>query len=145
MNTKFASEGVMTDEPDHGKSFSESFIVRFPEIAAGLDPASRGSLYLQIAALARATQASIDAQDRETVERHFRFVDERFRHDDPDVREALKALYLGNLRFDGQKASPLNARTLLSPTLATELALIEAFLDHLYEETDLGYSTDEHG
>ena len=52
---------------------------RFPDIAGCIDNCAHGLLHPEMATLARVTQAAIDAQDRDTVRRHFQFIDEVFR------------------------------------------------------------------
>src|SRR5436305_835903 len=99
---------------------------RFPSVAASIDDCSQGLLHLEMATLARATQAAIDAQDREIVRQHFRFVDEVFRNAAPDVENAVYVSYLENLRFTGRKAAPTKARELLPPRLAQALVDLEA-------------------
>ena len=79
------------------------------------------------------TQAAIDARDNETVKRHFRFIDEVFRDVAPDVESAVKVSYLENLRFDGRKAGPTQARGLLPPRLHQALVDLEEYLAKLYD------------
>jgi hypothetical protein len=68
--------------------FIELLNEEFPEIAAQIDSISHGLLHLEIATVSRATQAAIDSQDKESVKRHFRFIDEIFRDAAPDVENA---------------------------------------------------------
>src|SRR5437764_9373341 len=82
---------------------------RFPEVAAAIDDCSQGLLHLEMATLARATQAAIDGQDRDTVRRHFQFIDEVFRQAAPEVENAVNVSYLENLRFEGRNAGPTRA------------------------------------
>jgi hypothetical protein len=114
----------------------ERFIVllteRFPNVAADIDDCSQGLLHLEMATLARATQRAIDAQDKETVRRHFGFVDELFRDAAPDVENAVNVSYLENLRFEGQKAAATNARELLPPRLQRALVDLEAYLAKIH-------------
>jgi hypothetical protein len=105
---------------------------QFPEVAAQIDDASDGLLHLEMATFSRATQAAIDAQDGETVKRHFRFIDEVFRGAAPDVENAVNVSYLENLRFDGRKAGPTKARGLLPPRLHQALAELEDYLAKLH-------------
>jgi hypothetical protein len=108
---------------------------RFPDIASSIDDCSRGLLHLEMATLARATQAAIDAQDRDTVRRHFQFIDEVFRQAAPDVENAVNVSYLENLRFEGRKAAPTKARELLTPRLRQALAELEEYLARLFGKT----------
>jgi hypothetical protein len=105
---------------------------RFPEIAATIDDCSQGLLHLEMAALRRATQAAIDEQDRDTVRRHFQFIDEVFRQAAPEVENAVNVSYLENLRFNGRKAGPTRARELLTPRLQQALAELEEYLARLF-------------
>lgn len=105
---------------------------RFPEVSAAIDDCSQGLLHLEMATLARATQAAIDDQDRDTVRRHFQFIDEVFRQAASDVENAVNVSYLENLRFEGRKAAPTKARELLTPRLRQALAELEEYLARLF-------------
>ena len=105
---------------------------RFPDVAAAIDDCSQGLLHLEMATLARATQAAIDDQDRDTVRRHFQFIDEVFREAAPDIVNAVNVSYLENLRFEGRKAAPTKARELLTPRLRQVLAELEEYLARLF-------------
>ena len=106
---------------------------QFPEVAAKIDDISEGLLHLEMATFSRETQAAIDAQDNETVKRHFRFIDEAFRDAAPDVENAVNVSYLENLRFDGRKAGLTQARGLLPPRLHQALVDLEEYLAKLYD------------
>lgn len=108
---------------------------RFPEIAAAIDDCSQGLLHLEMATVARATQAAIDSQARDTVRRHFQFIDEVFRQAVPDVENAVNVSYLENLRFEGRKATPTKARELLTPRLRQALTELEEYLARLFGKT----------
>jgi hypothetical protein len=105
---------------------------RFPKIAADIDDCSKGLLHLEMATLARATQAAIDGQDRTTVRAHFQFIDEVLRNAAPDVENAVNVSYLENLRFEGRKAAPTKARELLTPRLQQALGELEEYLARLF-------------
>jgi hypothetical protein len=105
---------------------------QFPEVAAQIDDISDGLLHLEMATFSRATQAAIDAQDNDTVKRHFRFVDEVFQGAAPDVENAVNVSYLENLRFEGRKAGPTQARGLLPPRLHHALVELEGYLTKLH-------------
>jgi hypothetical protein len=105
---------------------------RFPEVAATIDDCSQGLLHLEMATLARATQAAIDEQDRDAVRRHFEFIDEVCRAAAPDVENAVNVSYLENLRFEGRKAGPTRARELLTPRLRQALTELETYLGRLF-------------
>lgn len=121
----------MADPIDHPR-FIELLTGRFPEVAAAIYDCSRGKLHLEMATLARATQAAIDNQDKATVLRHFQFVDEVFRDAARDVENAVNVSYLENLRFEGRKAAPTKARSLLTPRLRQALIELEECLAKLY-------------
>jgi hypothetical protein len=106
---------------------------RFPEVDAEIDDCSRGLLHLEMGTFARATQAAIDTQDKETVRRHFQFIEEVFRDATPDVENAVNVSYLEHLRFDGRKAGSTGARELLPPSLRQALVELEAYLAKLAE------------
>jgi hypothetical protein len=95
---------------------------RFPAVAAAIDSCAKGLLHLEMANLARATQAAIDCGDRDGVRQYFAFIDEVFRQAAPDVENAVHVSYLENLRFDGRKAGPSRAADLLTPRLRQALA-----------------------
>lgn len=101
---------------------------RLPEVAAAIDECSQGLQHLEMATLARATQAAIDDHDRDKVRGHFQFVDEVFRQAAPDVENAVNVSYLKNLRFEGRKAGPTKARELLTPRLRQAQAELEEYL-----------------
>jgi hypothetical protein len=105
---------------------------RFPEVAAQIDDISEGLLHLEMATLSRATQAAIDSRDRETVKRHFGFIDEVFRDATPDVENAANVSYLEHLQFEGRKAGPTKARGLLSPRLHQAPIELEEYLAKLH-------------
>jgi hypothetical protein len=105
---------------------------QFPEVAEAIDDCSRGLLHLEMATLARATQTAIDNQERDTVRRHFLFIDEVFGQAAPDVENAVYVSYLENLRCEGRKAKSTNARELLTPRLRQALAELEEYLARLY-------------
>ena len=105
---------------------------RYPHIAASIDDCSQGLLHLEMATMARATQAAIDGQDRDTVRRHFQFIDEIFRQATPEVENAINVSYLENLRFEGRKAEPTKARDLLTPRLQQALTDLEEYLARLF-------------
>src|SRR5688500_17326900 len=115
----------MSDRIDHSR-FVALLTARFPEVAAAIDECSQGLLHLEMATLARATQAAIDNQDKATVIRHFQFVGEVFRDAAPDVENAVNVTHLENLRFEGRKAAPTKARDLLTPRLRQALIELES-------------------
>jgi hypothetical protein len=117
----------MSERIDHAR-FIALLTARFPEVAAAIDDCSQGLLHLELATLARATQAAIDYQDKATIVRHFQFVDEVFRDSAPDVENAVNVSYLENLRFVGRKAAPTKARDLLTPRLRQALIELEEYL-----------------
>jgi hypothetical protein len=121
----------MSNRVDHGR-FVALLRERFPEVAAQIDATSEGLLHMEMAALSRATQRAIDAQDREAVKRHFSFVDEVFRDGTTDVINAVNVSFLENLRFDGRKAGPTNARDLLPPRLRQALVALEEYLSKIH-------------
>ena len=121
----------MSDRIDH-ECFIELLRDRFPEVATAIDDCSQGLLHLEMATLARATQAAIDNQDKTTLVRHFQFVDEVFRDAAPDVENAVNVSYLENLRFEGRKAGPTKARELLTPRLQRALIELEDYLARIH-------------
>ena len=116
---------------DHSR-FITMLTERFPDVAASIDDCSKGLLHMEMATLARATQAAIQSQDKATVREHFRFIDEVFRDGAPDVKNAVNVSYLENLNFEGRKAGPTKARELLTPRLRQALAELEEYLTRLF-------------
>jgi hypothetical protein len=121
----------MAESIDRGR-FITLLTERFPKVAASIDDCSQGLLHLEMATLARATQAAIDEQDKATVRAHFEFVDEVFRDATPEVENAVNVSYLEHLRFEGRKAAPTRARELLTPRLQQALAELEEYLNRLF-------------
>ncbi|MEX2093720.1 MAG: hypothetical protein WD971_13635 [Pirellulales bacterium] len=109
---------------------------QFPEVVATVDDCCQGLLHPEMGTLARATQAAIDAGDKETIRRHFAFVDEIFQDAAPDVENAIYVSYLENLRFEGRKAGPVDAAKLLSPRLQQARAELEAHWDNINRWTN---------
>jgi hypothetical protein len=116
---------------DHAK-FVAILTERFPAVVNSIDVCSQGLLHLEMATLARATQAAIDLQDKNTVLQHFAFIDEVFRDANPDVENAVYVSYLENLRFFGQDASAANGRELLPPRLQEALMELEEHWKKLF-------------
>lgn len=104
----------MAEPIDHPR-FVTLLTERFPEVVASIDTCCQGLLDLEMATFARATQVDIDSQDRETVRRHFPFIDEVSRQAASDVENAISGSYRENLRFEGRKAEMTKARELLTP------------------------------
>jgi hypothetical protein len=123
----------MAERIDH-RRFIALLTERFPEVAARIDDCSQGLLHLEMATLARATQAAIDDQDEPTVLRHFQFIDEVLRDAAPEVENAVNVSYLENLRFEGRMAAPTKACELLRPRLRQALAELEEHLARLFGE-----------
>jgi hypothetical protein len=125
----------MMERIDHQR-FISLLTERFPEVAAAIDDFSQGLLHLEMATLARATQAAIDNQDTTTVVRHFQFIDEVYQIAATDVENAVNVSYLENLQFGGKKASPSRPRALLTPRLRQALAELENYLARIHGEGD---------
>jgi hypothetical protein len=111
---------------DHAR-FISLLTEQFPVVAAEMDDCRRGLLHCEMGAFSHATQTAIDAGDDESVRQHFLFIDGIFRDATPDVENAVYVSYLENLRFEGRKAGPTNARELLPPRLQQALAEVEAY------------------
>ena len=107
---------------------------RYPIIAANMSEYAKGLLHLEMADLARATQAAIDDGDRETVRDHFGFVNEVYGNAAPDVENAVNVSYLENLRFEGRQAKAMKARELLTPKLRQALEDLERYLARLFNQ-----------
>ena len=121
----------MAEPIDHTR-FLTLLTERFPEVVATIDTCCQGVLHLELATFARATQVAIDSQDRETVQRHFQFIDEVYRQAAPEVENAISVSYLENLRFDGRKAELTKAQELLTPRIRRSLAGLEEQLVRLF-------------
>ena len=136
MKRGCGDEDVMNDDPGalDGPRFMALLADRFPELTVEIDDCARGLLHCEMAALTRATQAAIDSQDKETIRRHFRFVEDVFRDAASDVVNAVIVSYLEPLRFEGRKAAPTKARELLPVRLAHALRTQEQYLDRLFDK-----------
>ena len=121
----------MSELIDHAK-FVALLSEQFPAVVASIDDCSQGLLHLEMATLARATQAAIDSADRDTVRQHFVFIDAVFREATSDVKNAVYVSYLENLRFVGRKAGPTRARSLLTPRLQQAHSDLEQYLGRLF-------------
>ncbi|HEX3313554.1 MAG TPA: hypothetical protein VHR72_01630 [Gemmataceae bacterium] len=114
----------MSERIDHPR-FIALLTEQFPDVVSAIDDCSCGLLHLEMATLARATQAAIDIQDKASVVRHFKFVEEVLGDAAPDVENAIYVSYLENLRFEDRKAAPTKARDLLTPRLRQALVEVE--------------------
>jgi hypothetical protein len=121
----------MAERIDHPR-FIALLTERFPAVAGDIDDCSRGLLHLEMAALARATQAAIDSGDRETMRQHFEFIDKVFCQATPDVENAVWVSYLENLRFESGTVGTAEARTLLTSRLRQALAELDEYLARLF-------------
>jgi hypothetical protein len=124
----------MTEKIDHNR-FISLLTQKFPEVVATIDDCAQGLLHLEMATLARSTQAAINCQDRETIRQHFEFIDVVFRNAASDVENAINVSYLENLYFEGRKAGPTDARRLLTPRLRQALEDLEKYLDQLFDKS----------
>lgn len=124
----------MTDGKINRDHFMMLLTERFPEVVDQINDIEQGLLHLEMAAFSRATRSAIEWQDRATVEQHLRFVDEVFRDAAPDVENAICVTYLENLHFDGWRAGPMDARSMLPPLLDRALTEIEQYFGKLNGE-----------
>jgi hypothetical protein len=121
---------MTTGSTDH-RQFIALLTQQFPDVAASVDDCSQGLLHCEMSFVARATQTAIDAGDKETIQRHFAFIDVVFRDAAPDVKNAVYVSYLENLRFEGRKAGPVNATQYLSPRLRQALTELETHWENI--------------
>ena len=119
---------------DHA-GFIARLTQEFPAIAEGIDDCSRGLLHCEMGSLSHATQAAIDAGDRDSVRRHFQFADKILSQATPEVQNAIYVSYLEHLRFEGRKAGATKARELLTPRLRAALREVEAFWEAYWKES----------
>jgi len=125
----------MAELIDH-RGFIKLLTEKFPSVVAEIDDCSQGLLHLEMGAFSRATQAAIDTGDRDTVRRHFQFIDEIFSQAAPDVENAINVSYLEHLRFNGRKATPTRTLELLTPRLRVALDDLEAYLDKFHGKVE---------
>jgi hypothetical protein len=116
---------------------------QFPAVAAGIDDCARGLLHLEMASLARVTQAAITSEDKTAVKEYFAFVGDLFRRAGPEVKSAVYVSFLENLSFDGRRGKRIKARELLSPDLQTALRELEAYNAALFARRRLAGRTNE--
>lgn len=114
----------MTASIDHPR-FIALLTEHFPEVIAAIDDCAQGLLHLEMGSFGSATQQAIDCHDRQTVKRHFEFIDKVLRDAAPDVENAIYVSYLEHLRFKGRKAGPAKAEELLTPRLRQALTDLE--------------------
>jgi hypothetical protein len=126
---------MMSGTIDHSQ-FVSLLKERFPEVAVNVDECSQGLLHLEMATLARVTQAAIDVGNKDTVRQYFAFVDEVFNDAASDVENAIYVSYLENLRFEGRKIGPAQVCEFLSPRLKKALNELEAYLGNSQKSSD---------
>ncbi len=108
---------------------------QFPAVVADFDDIVRSSVYLQMVALARATQQAMSAEDKPAVKGYFAFVGDIFRLADAEVRNAVCVSYLECLSFDGRHGKRIGAREMLTPQLQVGLRGLEAYNAALSKRT----------
>jgi hypothetical protein len=119
-------------EPIDRERFITLLAERYPAIAADIDECARGLLHLEIAALARATEAAISDEDKAAVKGYFAFIGEVFRLATPEVRNAVLVSFLECLSFDGRHGKRIGARELLSPQVQAGLRGLEEYNAELF-------------
>lgn len=103
---------------------------QFPELRDEL--ADERLLHLEVACLARLTQAAISDGDRDLVKRSFKFADVAFRTGDDVVKNAISVSYLEHLTFtDTKKRRRSWAFDLMSPALQQDYRDLMQYLDQL--------------
>lgn len=118
---------------DH-QQFVTLLEIELPEVAATIGDCSRGLLYCEMTQFAKATQAAIQAEDVETVRRHFRFAEHLLREAGADVRKAIGVSYLEHIAFDGRHGKKIKARDLMLPHMRKAVADREAYAKRLFGE-----------
>lgn len=109
---------------DHA-AFVKLLTERFPQVATDIDDISEGLLHLEMATLARATEAAIKTGDFATVGAHVQFVDDIFRAAAPDVENVVYVSYLENAFLDASEPNQKTARGMLTPILQKALQDLE--------------------
>lgn len=104
------------------KSFINDLVDSFPEIKEDvLDETFEGLIGLQLGYFRKFTQIAIDANDIETLNRCFRFVDENFENVIFKIENSLVVSYLGHLDFSRNP----NAEKILSKKIKEILKGLE--------------------
>jgi hypothetical protein len=114
--------GVWVENPDrlNKEKFVQLALAEFPQLRKEFAEAD-GLLHLQMAALSRFAQATIDRNDLDVLVRCYRFLAEVMKSATSDVENAIYVSFLENLDFE---SSPYGAEAgrLLPPVLQKALA-----------------------
>ncbi len=111
--------------------FASHLALHFPEAAARINEYDFGVLHLEVGALKLATRDAIAQRDWDTVASHFAFVSEMLADGGPELRDALRVSYLGNLFYGETTLNYAKARSLLPRGLGAALADIESHYESL--------------
>jgi len=104
---------------------AEALMAEFPELRDDL-VYDDGLLHLQVATLARHTEAAIESGDLATVRRDFMFMDRMLADADEFVDNAIHVSYLEHLFFDGEHGAA--AEALLSSRLREGWRMIHGYM-----------------
>jgi hypothetical protein len=108
---------------------------RFPAVAAQIDETDRGLLHLEMAVLARATSAAIEAKNDASVAELLSFAEEILGAADSSVENAIYVSFLENVFLGETRPGYVAHRERLSPRLAKGLAALEQHFERLTSET----------
>ncbi len=118
--------------PHAGRSgFSGDLALHLPEAAARMDESDFGILHLEAGALKLESRDAIARRNWETVRKHFAFVSEAIAGAGPELYDALRISYLGNLFYGETSLNYSKARSLLPRNLAALLSAVEAHYESL--------------
>ena len=115
-----------------GSRFITLLTERYPELVADFDDFTRGSVFMAMGALARATQAAMSDENKEVVRGYFEFIGEVFRSATDEVKNAVYVSYLEHLSFDGKHGKRIKSREMLPPQLQQGLRGLEVYNAELF-------------
>lgn len=110
---------------DHA-AFQRLLVSLLPDVAAEIGDEERALLHMEMSVVARATCRAIENGDKDTIRRHFEFVDSVLSNAAPDVENAVYVSYLENVFLGEEKTAFLMARSTLPSRLSAALSDLEA-------------------
>ncbi len=112
-------------------SFVSHLALCFPETVALIEEMDFGVLHLEVGALKLESRNAIARRQWDVVRKHFAFASEVMEHADPELRDAIRVSYLGNLFYCEVSLNFAKARCMLPRNLAIALDAIERHYESL--------------
>lgn len=126
---------LVSDKPaSNGREsrFASRLMLYFPEVAINIDEDDFGILHLEMGELKLATRAAIIRGEWYTIRKHFNFVADLYGTGGPELRDAIRVSYLGNLLYGENSNNHERARAMLPASLSFVLRNLERH----YKRTD---------